>query len=167
MRKPWLQKTKRYGQAVQYALANMPGDAGELPAWFDMVDIVWTTYGVPDDLKSKLFIPKLTTRAKSLLTQLSVSDQASYPKLKEYLLKQYQLGSREYTARFLHASRNTGETWVSFTSRLANLFKYYTDSRNCKDFQKLFDLCVTDKLRDSLPHANLKHCLTSGISTNG
>ena len=155
-------KTKRYGQAVQYALANMPGDAGELPAWFDMVDNVWTTYGVPDDLKSKLIIPKLTTRAKSLLTQLSVSDQASYPKLKEYLLKQYQLGSREYRARFLHASRNTGETWVSFASRLANLFKYYTDSRNCKDFQKLFDLCVTDKLRDSLPHANLKHCLTSG-----
>jgi len=62
----------------------------------------------------------------------------------------------------LNASRNSGETWVSFASRLANLFKYYTDSRNCEDFQKLFDLCVTDRLRDSLPHANFKHCLTSG-----
>jgi len=154
-----LAKTKRYGQAVQYALTNMPAEAGDLPAWFDMVDNVWTTYGVPDDLKSKLIIPKLTTRAKSLLTHLSASDQASYPKLKAFLLKQYQLGSREYRARFLHATRATGETWVSYTSRLGNLFKYYTNSRDCHDFDKLFDLCVADKLRDSLPHSNLKYCL--------
>ena len=33
-------KTKQYGQAVQYALANMPTDVSELPAWFDMVDNV-------------------------------------------------------------------------------------------------------------------------------
>ena len=152
-------KTKRYGQAVQYALTNMPAEAGELPAWFYMVDNVWTNYGVPDELKSKLIIPKLTTRAKSLLTHLPASDQASYPKVKAFLLKQYQLGSREYRARFLHASRSTGETWVSYASRLTNLFRYYTNSRDCRDFDALFDLCVTDKLRDSLPHANLKHCL--------
>ena len=154
-----LAKTKRYGQAVQYALTNMPAEAGELPAWFDMVDNVWTTYDVPDELKSKLIIPKLTTRAKSLLTHLPASDQASYPKLKAFLLKQYQLGSREYRARFLHATRATAETWVSYTSRLGNLFKYYTNSRDCRDFDKLFDLCVADKLRDSLPHSNLKYCL--------
>ena len=79
--------------------------------------------------------------------------------MKAFLLKQYQLGSREYRARFLHASRNTGETWVSFASRLANMFRYYTNSRDCHDFDTLFDLCVADKLRDSLPHGNLKHCL--------
>jgi len=152
-------KTKRYGQAVQYALTNMPAEAGELPPWFDMVDNVWTTYGVPEELKSKLIIPKLTTRAKSLLTHLPASDQASYPKLKTFLLKQYQLGSREYRARFLHATHSMGETWVSYTSRLGNLFRYYTNSRNCNDFDGLFDLCVGDKLRDSLPHGNLKHCL--------
>ena len=133
-------QTKRYGQAVQYALTNMPAEAGELPAWFDMVDNVWITYDVPEELKSKLVIPKLTTRAKSLMTHLPASDQASYPKLKAFLLKQYQLGSREYRARFLHAFRNTGETWVSYASRLANLFRYYTNSRDCRDFDGLFDL---------------------------
>ena len=132
-------KTKRYGQAVQYALTNMPAEAGELPPWFDMVDNVWTTYGVSEELKSKLIVPKLTTRTKSLLTHLPASDQASYPKLKAFLLKQYHLGSREYLARFLHATRSMGETWVSYTLRLGNLFRYYTNLQNCNDFDGLFD----------------------------
>ena len=120
-------KTKRYVQAVQYALTNMPAEVGELPPWFDMVDNVWTTYGVPEELKSKLIIPKLSTRAKSLLTHLPVSDQASYPKLKVFLLKHYQLGSRKYRAGFLHATR------IYYT----NLWKF-----NYNDFDGLFGLCV-------------------------
>ena len=135
-------KTKRYGQAVQYALYRMPQEAGELPAYFDSVDNIWETYGVPDELKAKLLIPQLTPRAKSLITKLPLAEQDDYVKLKEYLLKQYQLGSREYRARFTHATRNAGETWVAFTSRLTSMFKYYTNSRDCHSFEALSDLCV-------------------------
>ena len=161
-------KTKRYGQAIQYALGlhKMPQEAGELPAYFNCVDNIWETYGVPDELKAKLLIPQLTTRAKSLITKLPLAEQGDYTKLKEYLLKQHQLGPREYRARFLHAARNPGETWEAFTSRLANLFKYYTNSRNFKSFEELFDLCVCDKLRDTLPLTNLKHCLLAEKDQN-
>ena len=161
-------KTKRYGQAIQYALGlhKMPQEAGELPAYFNCVDNIWETYGVPDELKAKLLIPQLTARAKSLITKLPLAEQGDYTKLKEYLLKQHQLGPREYRARFLHAARNPGETWEAFTSRLANLFKYYTNSRNFKSFEELFDLCVCDKLRDTLPLTNLKHCLLAEKDQN-
>lgn len=159
-------KTKRYGQAVQYALYKMPQEAGELPAYFDAVDNIWETYGVPNELKAKLLVPQLTARAKSLITKLPLVEQNDYTKLKEYLLKQHQLGPREYRARFVHAVRNPGETWVAFTSRLANSFKYYTNSRNCKSVEELADLCVCDKLRDTLPLANLKHCLLAEKDPN-
>jgi len=55
-------KTKRYGQAVQYALYKMPQEAGELPAYFDAVDNIWETYKVPKELKAKLLVPQLTAR---------------------------------------------------------------------------------------------------------
>jgi len=48
----------------------MPQEAGELPAYFDAADNLWESYGVPDELRAKLLIPQLTTRAKSLITKL-------------------------------------------------------------------------------------------------
>ena len=161
-----LAKTKRYGQAVQYALTKMPLEPGELPPWFDLVENVFATYGVPNELKGILILPYLTPRSKSLISRLSVADQESYPKLKEFLLKQHQLGSREYRARFLHASRNAGETFQSYCSRLHNLFRYYINSRACTTFDALFDVSVCDKLQDSLPPSNLKHCLAAAKDRN-
>ena len=152
-------RTKRYGQAVQYALTTMPTEVGDLPSWFNMVENVWSKFEVPVDLRSKLIIPKLTSHAKSLITRLSLDDQNDYEKLRDFLLKQYQLGSREYRARFLHANKNPGETWVLYTSRLKNLFTYYTNSRDVCTFDSLFDLCVYDKLLDTLPISTLKQCL--------
>ena len=101
-----------------------------------------------------------------MITKLPLAEQDDYVKLKEYLLKQYQLGSREYRARFTHATRNAGETWVAFTSLLTSMFRYYTNSRDCHSFEALSDLCVCDKLRDTLPPANLKHCLIAEKDQN-
>jgi len=120
-----------------------------LPSWFNMVENVWSKFEVPVDLRSKLIIPKLTSHAKSLITRLSLDNQDDYEKLRDFLLKQYQLGSREYRARFLHANKNPGETWISYTSRLKNLFTYYTNSRDVSTFDNLFDMCVYNKLSDT------------------
>ena len=73
-----LAKTKRYGQAVQYALTKMPLEAGELPPWFDLVENIYKTYDVPDELKATLILPYLTPRSKSLISRLPVADQESY-----------------------------------------------------------------------------------------
>jgi len=152
-------RTKRYRQAVQYALTTMPTEVGDLPSWFNMVDNVWSTFEVPVDLRSKLIIPKLTLHAKSLITRLSIDDQNDYEKLQNFLLKQCQLGSRKYRAKFLHANKNLGKTWISYTFRLKNLFTYYTNTRDVSTFDDLFDMCVYDKLSDTLPISTLKHVL--------
>jgi len=159
-------KIKCYGQAVQYALRKMPFKAGELPPWFDLVENIYKTYDVPVELKATLILPYLTPRSKSLISRLPVADQESYPKLKEFILKQHQLGAREYRARFAHATRNPGETWQSYCSRLHNLFRYYRNSRQCDTYNGLFDLCVCDKLQDLLPPSNLKHCLAAAKDCN-
>ena len=50
-------RTKRNGQAVQYALTVMPTKVSHLPSWFNMVENVWSKFKVPVDLRSKLIIP--------------------------------------------------------------------------------------------------------------
>ena len=84
----------------------MPSEVGELPSWFNMVENVWEKFEVPDDLKAKLLMPKLTPHAKSLIVRLSLDEQDTYETLRDFLLKQYQLGSREYCARFMHAGKS-------------------------------------------------------------
>jgi len=74
-------RTKRSGQAVQYALTAIPTEVGDLPSWFNMVKNVWSKFEVPVDLRSKLIISKLTSHAKSLITRLSLDDQDDYEKL--------------------------------------------------------------------------------------
>ena len=96
---------------------------------------------MPDDLKAKPLMPKLTPHAKSLIVRLSLDEQDKYETLSDFLLKQYQLGSREYRARFMHAGKKPGETWISYTSRVKNLFQYYTKSREVSSFDELFHLC--------------------------
>jgi len=96
----------------------MPSEVGELPSWFNVVENVWEKFEVPDYLKAKLLMPKLTPHAKSLIVRLSLDEQDTYETLRDFLLKQYQLGSREYRARFMHTGKKPGETWISYTSRL-------------------------------------------------
>jgi len=80
-------------------------------------------------------------------------------KLKEFLLREFRLTSREYRARFNVSTRNSDESYSLFVSRLKTLWSFYMRSRGCNDFDTLVDLIVADRLKDSLSGPCLKYCL--------
>ena len=156
--------TKRYGDATKWALMKMPTEVGELTSYFENCERVFKSYEVPDILQTKLLIPQLTQKAKSLLNRISADDMNSYPKVREFLLSQFCLTSREYRAKFVNATKESDETHVAFVTRLKNYLTYYWRSRGCEgkssDYLKVFDLCVADRIKDQLSMPTLKYLLS-------
>jgi len=116
---------------------------------------------VPENLKAKLILPLLTPKAKSLVSRMSVDELSGIKRLKEFLLREFRLTSREYRARFNAATRNLDESYSLFVSRLKTLWAFYMRSRGCSDFDALVDLAVADCLKDTLSGPCVKYCLAN------
>jgi len=131
----------------------MTSEISELPQFFDTIEKLYQIYQVPDDLRAKLLIPKLSSRAQSIIVRMTAEDLQSYDEVKRFLLAEYKLTPREYKNRFDSAVKGNDETYVLFAARLRNLLMYYLRSGNVDDFQGVCDLLVSDTLTNKdMPH---------------
>lgn len=154
-------RTRKYAEAIKNVFPNMPNESAELPSYFDAVENLFKIYAVPNDLKAKLLLPRLTGRAKSLVSKLSVAELDQYESIRNCLLTEFRLTPRELRARFVQAAKKSDESYTLFASRLENLFTYYLRSRGAdKDVKKMFDLLVADKLKDCLSASTLQYVLS-------
>src|SRR6218665_1778542 len=61
----------------------------------------------------------------------------------------------------MDAKKTAEETYTMFTARLKNLLNYYVKSRQVNDdYKRLFDLLISDKLKESLPPGPLQFVLS-------
>src|SRR6218665_1606570 len=61
----------------------------------------------------------------------------------------------------MDAKKTAEETYTMFTARLKNLLNYYVKSRQVNDdYGRLFDLLISDKLKESLPPGPLQFVLS-------
>jgi len=63
-------QTRFYGDALKHSLPKMGLDPTEFPSYFASVENLFSLYEVPPQLQSKLLIPMLNERSKSLLAKL-------------------------------------------------------------------------------------------------
>ena len=126
------------------------------------VEKLFQSFEVPESLKSKLLLPYLSDKAKSLLLRLDLPKQEKYSEVKAFLLNEFKLTPMQFKERFDRAIRNKDETCTLFCSRLKNLLTYYCNSRQVKEsFKTLFSLLISDKIKSTLPEACLDHVLTA------
>jgi len=122
-------RMKHFGDTLRHVLPSMPSEISELPQFFDTIEKLYQIYQVPDDLRAKLLIPKLSSRAKSIIVRMTAEDLERYDEIKSFLLAEYKLTPREYKNRFDSAVKGNDETYVLFAARLRNLLMYYLLSR--------------------------------------
>ena len=155
-----LGRTKKVTEVIKNIIPSQPSENAELPAFFESVENLFKLYGVSNDLKSKILLPKLTGRTRAIVNKLSLAELDDYEAIKKTLLTEFKLTPRELRSRFVQASKRIDESWVMFTSRLENLLLYYLKSREADtDVKKLIDLIVSDKLKDVLPTGALQYVL--------
>src|SRR6188768_1963864 len=154
-------KIKKIGDAMKHVLPKMPNDMMEVPLYFETVENAFRSFNVQEQFWVKLLLPLMTPKARTVLNRLSFADLDDYEIVKQHLLKEFKLTPREYRSKFIDAKKTAEETYTMFTARLKNLLNYYVKSRKVdKNFEKLFDLLVADKLKESLPPGPLQFVLS-------
>jgi hypothetical protein len=146
---------------LKNVLPKMLLESAEAPLFFDNVENLFTIFGIDSDIRTKLLIPLLTSRARASIGRLSAVDLDDYDKVKAFLLKEFKLTPEEYRSRFLSVVKQQDETYQLFASRLANLLNYYVVSRKIdKDFDKLCQVLVADRLKECLPVGTSQYVLS-------
>jgi len=135
---------KRFAEALKGVLHPQPADPCALPLYFYNLERVYKQFRVPDELQASLLIPYLNTRTQTMITRISAQDLEKYTKLKEFILTQHKLSSKDYRQRFSQAMREQSETNVAYVSRLSTLQDYWLRSKLVTTFQGLCDLHVLE-----------------------
>jgi len=149
---------KLWGDALHNTIGRMPNESVEIMSWFISLDWLYVQLGVPNDLQAILLRPHLNGRAKNLLTRFdaSRSDQS----IKKYLLQEMQLTPKVYLDKFNSVVKESSETFHQFGNRLSSLFEYYVESRQInRDYDKLMQLLIYDRIKSALPQFLAKHVL--------
>ena len=155
------ERVKRAGETLKNVLPKMPGEYGDIPLFFDNVENLFTIFEIDNDLRSKLLMPLLTVKARSIVGRLPAAVLDDYVEVKRFLLAEFKLTAKEYRSRFLSAVKQTDETYLLFASRLTSLFKYYTASRELgHSYDELCKVLVADQLKTCLPPAALQYVLS-------
>src|SRR6218665_2711420 len=103
----------------------------------------------------------MTQRAGTIINMVILADRDNYASVKEHLLKEFKLTTREYRSKFMDAKKTAEEIYTMFTARLKNLLNYYVKSRQINDdYRRLFDLFIPDKLKKTLPPGPLQFVLS-------
>ena len=153
-------QTKFYGDALKHSLPKMTDDPGELPAYFRAAENLFSLYEVPKNIQSKLLIPVLTDKAKSLLARLQRASLDKFEEVRDFLLREFRVSPEQCRDRFHNAVKSSDETFTLFGSHLKNLFLYYLESRKAVTKDDIIDLMVADRIKRSLPIHCLKHVLS-------
>jgi len=148
-------RVKRYGSALKQVVLPMPSDATEIPQFFESLEAIFRSFEIPVDLRAKLLLPFLSVKAKSLISRLNAEELDDYEGVRDFLLSEFKLTPREYKA-----TQRPDETFIYFAAPLRNNLRYYLRSRDClDDFERVFSLLISDKLKSCFPAGALNYIL--------
>jgi len=104
---------------------------------------------IEDDLKLLLLQVHLTEDPTKLIAENP--NRQTYEQAKAIIFRANQLIPANYRQLLYIATKTANETYTQFVNRLLVSLSYYLKSREIRnDFQKLFNLLVCDKLKDTL-----------------
>jgi len=152
-------QTRFYGEALKHSLPKMGLDPIEFPSYFASVENLFSLYEVLPQLHSKLLIPMLNERSKSLLAKLPKERLDKYVEVRDYLLREFKLTAEQYRERYRTAVKSLTETYTIFGSRVKNLFLYYLQNRKAKTVEQVIDLLVSDRIKETLVLLAFDMCL--------
>lgn len=154
-------QVRYFGDALKHSLPKMGNDPTEFPAYFRAVENLFTLFDVENNLRCKLLLPMLNECSKTLLAKLSKEQLDDYERVRNYLLREFKLTAEQYRDKFWTAVKLPEETYTLFGGRVKNLFMYYMDSRKVANRDDLIDLLVSDRIKQTLSDACLRHVLSA------
>ena len=152
---------KNWGDALRNTITRMPNESMEIVSWFIGIERLYDQLKVPSELQAVLIRPYLSDQAKVLMSKCDVTHSSNYQAMKKFLLQELHLSPSVYLEKFNTLSYDKNDTYSQYSSKLMSLYNNYVESRTVgKNYEKLLDLIVYDRMKNSLPPSLLRHVLS-------
>ena len=148
-------RLKRANEVMRGVLYHMNAhDPADLPIYFESIERLFEMNRIDKDLRVSLITPFLDDKSRRLMSNLAVTDLGSFEDLKAAILREHRLTPIVYRKNFNVAVKAKDESYVQFNTRLQCLLKHYVNSRVVEErYDRLFQLLVADRLKDSLSNS--------------
>src|SRR3989442_379372 len=145
-------RSQQASKLLRNILYFLPTDAGtsSLLIYFRNIEEVFAEHAIKPDIQALLLYSKLPEKVRKLLGNIPAEQKDTYEKVKQVILREYQITAGICRRGFVECLKFKTESMIQYASRLRSLFQCYLDARKVTTFGELFDLSISDHIKDGL-----------------
>ena len=130
-------------------IANLR-DGDDIENYLTTFERVASTYTWSKDTWVVKLIPHLTGKSQAAYAAMSTEHSNDYDKVKEAILRRYDITDETYRQRFRSLKKGTGESYRDVYVRLKDLFNKWVKP-DVNDVQKVIEILIMEQLTDNMP----------------
>lgn len=123
----------------------------EVDSYFGAFERIASALRWPREAWPLMIQCKLSGKAQEICSTLSVSDSLDYDKLKNAVLKAYELVPEAYRQKFRSHVKVAGQTYVEYAREKNVLFDRWCSSSRVANLEQLRELMLIEDFKNSLP----------------
>ena len=138
---------RRHGDAPRPKVPKLQEEGDSIDAYIDRFEAFVENPGWDEGEWALMLLALLTGKALHIFSTLSKADQRDYKKLREALMKGYDLTKEGFRQKFRQARIQSGETYAQFGVSLDHHFNKWLELSDIgKDFVKLKRLLIQEQI---------------------
>lgn len=137
---------------VSRSLNLMPKfDEDDLDTFFTLFERLADLMGWEDCERTLLLQCVFCGKAQKAYSTLSVRDSQVYSRVKDVVLKAYELVPEAYRQRFRTLRKGTRQSFTEFARKLRIQFDHWCSVSQADDFDSLYELLLLEQFKNTLP----------------
>ena len=123
----------------------------EVSKFFESFEKVASQLKWPKDYWAIMLQAVLTGKAQVAYSSMSAEESASYDKVKQAILKAYELVPEAYRQKFRDLRKIPGQTYMDFAKQKERLFEEWCKSKDVSEFDSLRELLLLEEFKNCVP----------------
>ena len=123
----------------------------EVSKFFESFEKVASQLKWPKDYWAIMLQAVLTGKAQVAYSSMSAEESASYDKVKQAILKAYELVPEAYRQKFRDLRKIQGQTYMDFAKQKERLFEEWCKSKDVSEFDSLRELLLLEEFKNCVP----------------
>ena len=123
----------------------------EVSKFFESFEKVASQLKWPKDYWAIMLQAVLTGKAQVVYSSMSAEESASYDKVKQAILKAYELVPEAYRPKFRDLRKIQGQTYMNFAKQKERLFEEWCKSKDVSEFDSLRELLLLEEFKNCVP----------------
>ena len=123
----------------------------EVSKFFESFEKVASQLKWPKDYWAIMLQAVLTGKAQVAYSSMSAEERESYDKVKQAILKAYELVPEAYRQKFRDLRKIQGQTYMDFAKQKERLFEEWCKSKDVSEFDSLRELLLLEEFKNCVP----------------